>query len=283
MKVLIAYFSGTGSTRYVAETFEKEFRSRNHSVEVRDTAGNTAPPPHDLLVICFAVHACNAPVPVLKWVKNLPEADRIPAAVFSVSGGGEITPNLACRLGLKKRLKKKNYQVVYEDMIVMPSNWIVGTKPVLIDRLLEVLPVKVSHFADDLLAGKSRQTRPGLGNRLLSLLGRLEPAGARRFGKKIRVNASCTGCGLCARECPAGNISMKESLPVFSNSCILCLKCLYGCPFHALAPGTAKFILVPGGYDFNRMLAEKSEPSDIDIAGETRGFLWLGVRRYLND
>jgi ferredoxin len=282
MTILIAYFSGTGSTRYVAETFEKEFRCRNLSVEVRDTSGNTAPPPHDLLVICFAVHACNAPVPVLKWVENLPEADRIPAAVFSVSGGGEITPNLACRLGLKKRLKKKNYHVIYEDMIVMPSNWIVGTKPVLIDRLLEVLPVKVSHFADELLAGKSRQTRSGLGNRILSLLGKLEPAGARRFGKKIRVNDRCTGCGQCARECPVGNISMKESLPVFSGSCILCLKCLYGCQFQALEPGMAKFIVISEGYDFNKMVAAKGEPADIDLVKETRGFLWLGLRRYLS-
>lgn len=282
MKVVIAYFSGTGSTRYVAETFEKEFRRRNLSVEVRDAARDAAPPPHDLLVICFAVHACNAPIPLLEWVEGLSGADRRPAAVFSVSGGGEITPNLACRLGIKRRLKKKNYNVFYEDMIVMPSNWIVGTKPVLTDRLLEVLPVKVSRFVDDLLAGKSRLTWPGLGNRILSLLGKLEPVGARRFGKKIRVNAQCTGCGQCARECPVGNISMNNSRPVFSGSCILCLKCLYGCQFQALEPGMGKFIVIPGGYDFRKMVAAKGEPADIDIVNETRGFLWLGLRRYLS-
>lgn len=153
-KIKIAYFSGTGSTARVADTLEKELRGRGISViksEIR--AGNThSKDEEDLLILLFAVHAFNAPEIVYKWIASLPEDSRgAPTAVISVSGGGEMTPNTACRVSSIRKLEKKNYTVVYEKMVVMPSNWVVKTDDRLAIRLLEILPSKVERIADDLL------------------------------------------------------------------------------------------------------------------------------------
>ena len=285
MNVRIACFSGTGSTLYVAEAFRREWENRNHSVEITEIGRcyETEAVTSDLLILCYAVHAFNAPLPVLRWIKSQSGANRTPAVVISVSGGGEVTPNLACRVSAKKLLRKMNFRVTYEKMIVMPSNWIVPTKKALTDGLLEILPFKVSHCINEILAGKERHIKAGPGNRLLSLLGRLEHLAAGKFGEKIIIEPTCNGCGLCAFNCPVGNISMADNRPLFSHDCVLCLQCLYGCPKKALKPGWGKFVTIPGGYDFKSILREKSDSTGLDPEKEAEGVLWLGVKRYLSD
>jgi ferredoxin len=283
-KVKVAYFSGTGSTALVADTLEKEFTGRGLSVtksEIR--AGNfPSDDKEDLLILLFTVHAFNAPGIVYKWIGSLPNNKRpIPVAVISVSGGGEMTPNTACRVSSIRKLEKKNYKVVYEKMVVMPSNWVVKTDDGLAIRLLEILPLKVGRIADDLQAGVVRRTRPKFLDRIFSRTGEMEKAGAKFFGQKIRVNENCNGCGWCARKCTANNISMLDNRPTFGRECFLCLRCIYGCPNKALMAGTFKFIILKDGYDLKdvekRMKGIKPAPVE-DLA---KGYIWKGVRKYL--
>lgn len=49
----------------------------------------------------------------------------------------------------------------------------------------------------------------------------------------------CVSCGLCARECPLGNIEMKEGRPQWGPACALCLRCFHGCPTRAIDYGKA--------------------------------------------
>jgi ferredoxin len=47
------------------------------------------------------------------------------------------------------------------------------------------------------------------------------------------ANESCTKCGICARVCPAGNISVSDKV-TFGEKCEVCLACLHLCPQNAL-------------------------------------------------
>jgi MinD superfamily P-loop ATPase len=53
----------------------------------------------------------------------------------------------------------------------------------------------------------------------------------------------CTGCGFCARSCPAGAIAMTDGRPQFSARCEHCSGCVNRCPQKALSFGRAR----PGG------------------------------------
>ena len=282
-RIDIVYYSGTGSTRQVAECFEEICRQRGCDVETFRLFQNKEVRLREdsILLLIFAVHACNAPEPVYHFLDGLPAGKNTAAAVISVSGGGEVSPNTACRVSSIKRLEKKGFQVFCEKMLVMPSNWIVGLEKPLAQHILYVLPQKVESAVRDITNGTMVRRKPILIDRLFSRLGEGEKAGAVKFGKRITVTDECTGCGLCARQCPAGNIQMNGKKPEFGSACQLCLNCIYGCPKNAVKPGMAKFIVIREGYPLKEYHAEKSFSNSSEIRKATKGFLWSGVRKYL--
>lgn len=284
--VKIVYFTGTGSTEKVAEGFEKRFIQLGKKVlktklfqEDRPKNGE-----EDMLIVLFVVHAFNAPVIVYEWLKAMSQVNKIPAVVIAVSGGGEISPNTACRASCIRFLQKKGYEIIYEDMIVMPSNFAIKTVDGLSIRLLKILPYKVEHIIDEILSGNIKRIRPKLVDRFFSHIGEVEKIGARIFGKHIKVNSDCNGCALCERNCPRKNIRMSNKKPKFSSNCLLCLNCIYGCPRKALTPGIGKFIVIKEGFNLNliekRMLGvNEQEP----IEKLAKGYLWKGIKEYLLD
>ena len=279
----LAYYSGTGTTEWAAFQLRNQLEAAGFPVQTLRIRNGSEPArlTTERLILLYAVHACNAPRAVYEWLDRLPAGSGTPAVVLSVSGGGEVFPNLACRTQCIRRLEKKGYRVEYEDMIVMPSNWIVATKEPLALMLLEILPKKLARMMADWAAGTVRRTRSGPVDRLVARFGELEKLGAIEFGKRIRVSNTCTGCGICAANCPAGNISMETGHPVFGKQCHLCLSCLYGCLAKALSPGMGKFVLIPGGFSLKK-LEEKlplREPADVEALA--KGYLWLGVKKYL--
>jgi len=75
-------------------------------------------------------------------------------------------------------------------------------------------------------------------------LGQAENAATQRM--EIQIEANCIGCGLCASNCPYGNINMHENrarAQQVATTCDLCgdivgnrwreVSCVYACPHHA--------------------------------------------------
>lgn len=283
-RVKLVYFTGTGGTKRVADYFEKSLTHLGVEVNKTEIRKGTyySNDKEDLLILLFAVHAANAPLPVYEWIDAISNVNSIPAVVIAVSGGGEITPNTACRLSSIKRLERKGYKVVYENMLIMPSNWIVPTADGLSIRLLKILPVKIDNMIKDIFSGTINRIKPKFIDRIISRLGELEKIGARSFGRRIKVNSCCTGCGWCERSCPRENIKLLNNIPVFNSDCVICLRCIYGCPHNAIKPGMLKFLYIKDGYNLEAIEERMDGVSLQPVEELAKGYLWKGVREYLN-
>ncbi len=281
--VTLAYFSGTGGTQAVADCFEKQLTEQKLQVNKINIGVDNgyAATAADLLMILSPVYAFRLASIMENWAKNLPDAKGTYAAIISVSGGGEISPNTACRMSCKRSLKRHGYDLIYEKMIMMPSNFTIQAEQRLNFDLLHVLPQKVGAIITDIMAGNRLILEPQFQDRLLSVLGKAEHFGARFYGWFIHASKSCNQCGKCVRNCPKKNIKMKNGKPKFGFRCIWCMKCIYSCPCKALSPRILKFTVLKDGFDINQMIENGSKTIDNSERSNTYGGLWQGANDYL--
>jgi ferredoxin len=237
----------------------------------------------DRVILIYAVHAMDAPAPVYEWIASMPQGAGLPAAVISVSGGGEVWPNTSCRVAAIRALEKMGYSVNYETMMVMPSNWITQGNDHVVMHVLKKLPEVASRISDEILVDINRRSPFRLGTRLLMPLSRMEKKQAAEFGRNLGAGESCSSCGWCEENCPRENIHLEKGRPVFGDKCIICLRCIYGCPNRSIKANKGSFIVVKSGFDLeaikNRMEGVPLEPVDKCC----KGLLWIGVKNYLED
>lgn len=281
--IKIAYYSGTGGTELAAKSFQSHLETAGCICTIEKITHRTGKDQSncDLLLLLFPVHAFNAPDAVYKWIDALDMVNQTSAAVISVSGAGDVCPNTACRVGSIKRLTKKGYHVLYERMIVMPSNWVAPAPSPLPYLLMQALPIVIDQITSDLLSGLCRKAKPLWIDRIFAAIGKLETAGGHYWGKRIQVMENCTGCGWCANHCPAGNITMTNGKPTFGDGCHFCLKCIYSCPSKALQPGTCKFVVIAEGYCLQDIAQQPPQNPQVPVKDLKVGFFWSGVKKYL--
>ncbi len=280
--IRISYFSGTGGTRLVAEEFARVLKNKGFSVDLHNIRDKREfkDARIDLLILIYAVHACNAPKQVYRYIDSLPSSEGTPAAVISVSGGGEMFPNTACRKLCQKKLAKKNFWTFYEDMMMMPSNCILETPAALTHALLDMYPIRVVHIVGDILQKQSRSMVPNFLDRIVSFAGKIELIVSRFYGRILEVTGECSGCCVCEECCEAENIIMTDGRPVFRDRCDLCLNCVYSCPSKALQPKYLKFLVLKKGFSLNRPKDDDPEQASLDNILKRR--VWTGARRYLD-
>lgn len=270
-RIEIVYFSGTGGTARTVDSIEQSLRIHgcdvhkssldkryNCEVERSDQYDYS----YDIIFVMYPVHAFDAPEPVYEWINGLPKANRLPAVVISVSGGGEVWPNTASRVGCIKALERTGYEVFYERMLDMPSNVFINTNDHLAMHLLNCLPVKAEHCVFEILHNTRRREHPSVSARVVSAIFKIEKLGARWFGRKLTATEACSACGWCEKSCPQKNIHMDNCRPNFGGQCIACLRCFYGCPESAIHPRVLRALTVKKGYDLDKL---EKRMSDIEL------------------
>ena len=261
MNICIVYFSGTYGTEKFVTELDTALKGRRHntviipldlsvigSLDEKNEVIGTA----DRMIVAYPVYAYDAPKPVYDWIKGMPKVNQIKTYVVSVSGGGEHSSNRACRKRLIKKIEKKNFNVIYEKMITMPCNY-AETAPDEINAMLVAAgALSASGMADDIdrdieVINKKVQA---FGPAIVSFAFRT--AGRAKFGKSLTLNQNCNGCEWCTDNCPTQNIKISEGRLLSANKCTWCMRCVYGCPNHAIESKMFAFSILKGGFSIQK-------------------------------
>jgi ferredoxin len=255
--------SGTGNTLAFSDKMAEAFKVRGSDAAViaitraaaADSAtgapliGFAAP------VYCFGVSRL-----VTDFIRKLPGTTGGKAFICLNGGSGDDFLNRNAWRSVERALGKKGYQVPYVRILTMPSNWAWPFPDPLNKLLLDASLKKAVRSVDEILRGVQRRPEPSVIMRLFGPLTSFfgNGIGAKMFGRFLKADENCTRCGVCAKECPSGNITRYDHGIRFGWNCIWCMKCIYNCPAGAIRPRHAKFCVFKKPYSAARVLADTS-------------------------
>ncbi len=229
------FFSGTGNTYIMTKEIEEILLNQYHQVNIfrmEKSDPEKINPNNTIGIGVTAAYFSTYPI-VWDFINNLPRVKGTGVFFFSTMGGfsGSL---VGC---MKKLLKRKGFQTLGVCEFKMPSN--LTSKPMDKKELEEKKQNSIrraENFIRDL--HNSNGVWPSHPLRTMFFSGMfkyMNPPAYFRKSQPIAVNADkCTKCGLCAKICPADNITL-EGYPKFKDNCQTCMRCFSYCPANALS------------------------------------------------
>ncbi|MDO4544444.1 MAG: EFR1 family ferrodoxin [Clostridia bacterium] len=261
-RVGIYYFSATENTAKVARLYRDALGGFFKSCELirlplaEDGAMSSSE--YDLIGIGYPVHAFNAPELVLRFASSLPMQENGRRVFLFKTSGEPMILNRASSLKLKKILKRKHYIVTNEYSYCMPYNIIFKHTDGEAYRMWQTAQALVALDTREIAEGKPRREGKLFLGGLFAFIMRIEHFGARLNGRFFAVKGACTLCGRCVKNCPMGNISIKDGKIVFGKNCAMCMRCSFFCPKNCIKIGLFDKWRVNGEYSFAESYDMKS-------------------------
>jgi ferredoxin len=137
-------------------------------------------------------------------------------------------------------LRRKGARLDYGVELPMGDNSItIATPPAVLEERMSDLGGRIDDLARAVASGE-RLVGPYRFKARAAAVGKIMDAGYRllyRAGKGAADRAACSGCGICARLCPVGNIRMEDGRPAWGDRCALCFACVNWCPRKVVSLG----------------------------------------------
>lgn len=244
---MILYFSGSGNSRLVASRIADLLHERLANIE--DTPAPILADDEPLGIV-FPVYAWGLPRIVDRYLRSLTTGERFLWAVMTCGDDmGYADRCLAKALG-------RSPDAVFS--VAMPNTYVclpgfkvdsdevarrkvsstIGRLPAIAQLIGELHDASLHPAA---LAGRRkvcRQLHRGLFPLTKTYV--LRPFFNRFLvtDRHFHTTASCTSCGLCARQCPMADIKVDNDAPQWGHKdCTGCLRCFHKCPHRAIEWG----------------------------------------------
>ena len=233
---MILYFSATGNSKYVARMVADATQDRVMSLT--NIQGEIVLTEKENLGIVTPVYYWRLPFFVEELMEKISIQGSKKRYVFFIGTYGTTCGQSGTFM--KKQLEKKGFQMNAAYSVKMPESWtpmydVSDKEKVAEINAAEIPQIEriVGHIKNGDSGNYMKDKMPMIGVKL-----------ARPFYENatktshFRVEDSCIGCGLCAKNCPVQAIKMQDQKPVWmKEKCAMCLSCLHHCPKFAIQYG----------------------------------------------
>jgi flavodoxin len=286
--IALFYFSGTGNTRIIANLIHNKLQVKAAVVELInieeliDLKKEVDVNQYDMIGIGYPIYGFGEPKIIQKFVQMLPKVDSKNVFVFKTAADF-ISINDNASSYLIRKLSKKGYNIFYDRIICMGSNFLIQYHDELVKQLYKCALNKVEILCEEVLKGKKRVNQIGFIFRIMmdGIHWFEDSCFARIFGRSLKVSKKCTQCGKCIKNCPSKNIYTQNNKIRFRFNCFLCMRCIYACPNNAIVSRGFGFIILKKGYLIEQII-NNSDINDNYITEHTKGFM-KHFQKYLED
>jgi ferredoxin len=70
---------------------------------------------------------------------------------------------------------------------------------------------------------------------------------------------------------------------LFGDRCVLCLRCVYGCPEKAIYSQHYSFLLIKEGFNLNKIEKSMNDVEILPLSKVKIGILFIGIKKYLKN
>jgi formate hydrogenlyase subunit 6/NADH:ubiquinone oxidoreductase subunit I len=265
LKVALYYFTGTGNCLAVARTVSARFGCQ--PVRIADVAGEpSVRTDADTVVMVFPAYLSalhGVPPIVERFVLGLEDLESKRLIAICTCGGYEMFNAVPALISLAKVVERAGSRLAAEYTVRLPMNNLdYGHIPVPIETdsavIISKADVRIGDICDRIANGRNGRHHAlgrlvtvvmapaysAMAKATVQLLKELagEPAdsdlGFRELmpltDRSIKVDANCTGCGICTQVCPVGNIELVDGKPSWLHRCEMCCGCDEWCPSGAV-------------------------------------------------
>jgi ferredoxin len=223
----IFYFTSTGNCLAVAKKIGGNLVSIPQVIDLPDLHFKD-----NVIGLIFPVYGFGMPKMVRKFLEKATwEADYS----FAIGTYGNLPG--AAMIGVQNCAKNHGQHFDYAESLLMIDNYLPGFD---MNNQIAKLPEKnVDENLSRIIADiQNRRTHAAAAGPIWKALTRVVRSGENlllndKQGQRYIISQDCTKCGICAKICPAGNITVTDKV-VFKNQCEVCLGCVHMCPQNAI-------------------------------------------------
>lgn len=224
-KLHLVYFSPTGTTKSVLHAIAGFLNTETAEHDVTDYARKDTQlefGPEDIVIFGFPVYGGRVPQTFIDRLSNI-KGDSTVAVLIATYGNRGYEDAL---LEMKDVAVQNGFRAIGAAAVV--------TEHSVIRSIAAGRPdPKDMAFLKDFCIKLKEKTAAIIPKEKLA---ELKVPGKKPYVKRIKlpmtpiVSASCIACGLCAKACPAGAISVQNPKKTDKEKCIGCMRCLRVCP-----------------------------------------------------
>jgi ferredoxin/flavodoxin len=234
MDSVIYYFSATGNSLKVAKDLASKVGDTKLIKICKDELTENSKNSYRKVGIVFPVYYYGIPVMVKEFLENL-AVDKDSYVYTVATCGGSVGYALK---QVKAILDKRSIVLSSAFSIVMPDNYQVMYAPPAKEkqqRLFKAEEVEIGYIVENINKAETAifKEKNSIAAKLLGrmLSNSFKP---KEKDKNFWTTDSCNGCGICAKVCPANNISLVQNKPQWLHQCEHCLACMHWCPKKSL-------------------------------------------------